>query len=1003
MPAREYAEYHFVKRVRMDKSPKDDEMTSREIAKWTTAFMNTTGGLIVLYCNKPESDQQRDRWLMGFESVLINNWIPESTFQSLVRFQYLETSDQLRIYMFVGKVSCKVTFTYNAFGRQATGIRPIKDSKRVQTLLDDTDNSSASVECHSMIKKLFAQEQSLKINDVIPVQYRENETIEFKHCYSDKSKQNELDYFGAKEFYQRLHGDGGYMEYISAFANTHGGSLVLGVEEGGKFPVVRGLKIAEDEKEKIKDCLNTELEKCLCHGDPKYTPCYWRDWKIIYHVVVDQEEASKRHIIEICLPKHPGGMFIRSPIYYVVGKHGNLVSNAKPQSKAGENNIPNQEEMFKDWRTEFHTEYKSGGVTQTLECDVHHKRNASNVTGEQHCSSTNGTKETSAATGHGPNEMKLSKSFRESQSEHRTGITVHGLNLKDCCSDKMAKHIQTLDHNKTWFPHWETVQKRFSAETRFVELMNFIDASDWNGVASVIDGGVDTETNDHPVGPTVDYCSLICCVLILRKPEAPRLICCIKGTLNGRTQDQLVEFALCTGRMLKRQFLTDTVNRVCQSLIFHFEVEVLLVPMKGDITKIWDSKLMNSQPVTYPYADGEALYYIACSGLAEWLLKTRYSVKDRHGDILTEHLTEAQARILFNREERVLVVSGKSGTGKTVIALHIVHEALSQGMRDKDVLYICGSEGLQAFIKSQLPCQVMVLKKTGPLQQPGDLLKKKLVIVDDIHAIKLQENWKEEWDKADCQTDSSDLYMTLFLQAAQSTNVAIFYDPDQDYEENLPPDFDQRLRDLAVQVGGILTQDIQIVTLTERIRNSQVINRFMQANQNQAGIPETISCLNEAFGDDVVYDYIGNDIESSANVLNEKLCALEKKYSPESIAVLFDDIAQLERMITTMNEKFQRTFQTARRYPVSEIVFCTLDDFGGLEVDVVLFLLPQFAKDAIKTRWKYINIISSRAKQRLELLLPWDHNEEQKEKQEMVNLLELFKVVSGFYHTLFRP
>ncbi len=1005
----------------MEKSPKDDDKTSREIAKWTTAFMNTSGGLIVLYCNKPDSDQQRDRWLMGLESVLINNWIPESTFQSLVRFQYLEFGSQLRIYMFLGKAFHKVTFTYNAFGRQATGIRPIKDSTRIRQLLDETDNSSASVGYHSVIKKLLAKEQSLKINDPIPAQYRENNTIEFKHCYRDKSNKNGLESFGAKEFHQRLHGDGGYMEYISAFANTHGGSLVIGVEEGGKLPIVRGFNITEDEKQKITSCLRTELNKCIWHGYSKYKPSE-RDWDILYHGVIEEGEGPKRQIIEICVPKHPGGMFIRSPIYYMVDKSGKLDSNVQQLNKDDDQNKGQDEDcevginiqvtMFKKWKQEFQADFTIGEATQIHTWEIHHNRNASKAAGEHNSFSTNEKKEATNATEKNmsrskemkepsatTHEMKLSRSFRESQTEHKTDITVHGLNLKDCCSGKMAKYIQALDHTKTWYPRLQTIQHRFSEETRFVELMNFIDASDWNGVASVTYGRMDIESKDHQIVSTVDNCSLTCCVLILRKSKAPILMVCMKDDSgSGRTQDdldKLVEYALRTGRIIKQQYLAGTANMTCQSFIFRFEVEVLLVPTKGYITKIWDSTCMNSQPVTYPYADGESLHSIACSGLAEWLLKTRRSVKDRYGGILTEHLTEAQAKILFNRDERVLVVSGKSGTGKTIIALHLVHEALSQGIGDEDVLYICGSEGLGAFIKSQVPCQVMVLRKSDGVSQ-RDLLKRKLVIVDDIHAIKLQENWRPEWEKVGWQHDPTDFYMMLFLQAAGGTNVAIFFDPDQDYDENLPQDFDKQLRDLAVQVDGILTQDVQIVTLTERIRNSREINRFMQANQNQARIPGTISCLNEQEGDDVVFDYIGKDAERSVNVLNEKLCALEKQYSPKSIAVLFDDIDQLTIVRSEMIQKFKRTFQTVRQYPVSQMVFCTLEDFGGLEADVVLFLLPpNFATDAIKIRWKYVNMISSRAKQRLELLLPWDPKEDENDKKKLTNLLELFKTVSG--------
>ncbi len=52
--------------------------------------------------------------------------------------------------------------------------------------------------------------------------------------------------------------------------------------------------------------------------------------------------------------------------------------------------------------------------------------------------------------------------------------------------------------------------------------------------------------------------------------------------------------------------------------------------------------------MAYPTSvDNEIQYDIACNGLAEGLLKRRSAVKDRYGEILVEHLTATQARILF--------------------------------------------------------------------------------------------------------------------------------------------------------------------------------------------------------------------------------------------------------------------------------------------------------------------------------------------------------------------
>ncbi len=964
--------------------------------------MNTSGGLIVLICDKPDSDQQIDRWVMGFIQCVMNRGFLKSASQNLVRFKCLEKEDPPRIYIFICKSAEVITFSYNAYVREERFVWPMENASVVQQILNTAHSHHNNAKCSSVITKPLGKLDA-------PISLHESDTVEFKHCYSDTSKKKELQSLDAVEFKRRLQGDKGYIECICAFANSHGGSLLIGVEEGGKFHVVRGFKIAEDEKQKIYDCLKMEIEKCIWKGDAKYKPCDGKDWQIFYHDVM----GEKRQVMEICISKHARGMFLRSPIYYLVDKYGKLESNAPPrdQDNVMQRGATIQHEMFEKWKKEFQADSNATEDDHAQRSFRRHwnKPDGLNTyTSVQSSFSAGGPKDnvqTAAAAKEEDthDETKVPKSFRESESEYKTGINTPSLNLINCCTTKMAEHIKSFKDTKTWFPHWETMQGEFPEDAQFAELINFIDADDWNGVATVICGDIDPDASTDQAALAVANCSLICHVLITRKGETPILICCIKETYsNERTQenlDKLVTFALSNARMLKRQYLLATVNKPYRSCIFHFDVEVLVVPTEGNITKIWSSRWPNIQPVVYPDADSEVQYSLSCNGVAERLLKTRYSVRDRYGNVLTEHLTEAQARILYERNERVLIVSGKSGTGKTVIALHLVHSARSracQRLRDEDVLYVCSNAGLEAFIRSQVSCRVMVVKKTDCItsEQRDILCQAKLVILDDLHAIQLGKEWKDGWEKLDLE-NPTDLYSILFCQAARETNVAIFFDPDQDYEGHLPDNFDKWLRNLAERVDGILPQDIVIITLTERIRNSREINRFMQANQNQAQVPGTITCLNEEEGDDIRYEYIGVDFKDSVNILNEKLCALEKKYSPKSIAILCDDATHTLKMKTWLMQKFQRTFQKDGNYPVNNIVLCSLEDFGGLEADVVLFLLPpKLESEAIKVSWRYINTICSRAKQRLEFLLPWEPREEETKEGRIANLLDLFETVS---------
>ncbi len=989
-PEKEFAEYIFKTEISLDKFPTDTDKTIKEIAKWISALMNTVGGLIVLYSKRPDSDRKRDKWLMGFESVLANNWISESLLQSLIRYRYLETDSQLRIYIFLTKAPNLVTFSFYAFGRRATDVRPIKDPHRIQEMLNESSHSCASGgECSSQMTDLLTEGETLKVNDPIPVIYRESETMEFKHCYRGSSaEKSELPSFEVTKLKHLL---GEYLQYLSAFANTHGGSLVLGVEEKEKFPVVRGFRITENQEadEKcITEYMETRLEECIWHGQPGYKPLKGQDWNIFYHRVIE-ENGKERKMIEVRIAKHSGGMLTQSPVYYVVNGNGAM----------------EEKKTYYEWLHVQASILDVGNGDMHSPLEKHVKRADSGTTGGEPQNSIDSIAPNAPedqpqpdipVTTNAASDSKLPKSFKESQSEHKSDNRVQSLSMHDCCINRMVKYIQAGQGDKIWYPSFEDIQKRLPVDISREKLMTFLQAKKWNGVASVIEIPMESNT-------TNDYCPLtsaghgvLCHILIIRKHEAPLLICCIRDKSNyditGHDLKKVVGYALDSGRALKRQFLMCTANKPHHSCLFHFDVEVLLVPNEGDVhvRTVWNSK--TEQPVIYPYANQERQYNIACTGLGEELLRTRASVKDRYGQILAEHLTEAQARVLLAKPECVLLVNGKSGTGKTVIALHLMMEAMKERNVIEDVVYVCSNEGLKAFANFQVPCQATVVKRTNCLTQSQKSLLEnaKLIIVDDVHAIELDDNW---------QTNPGDLYLTLFTHAERlHTRIAVFFDAEQDYMGNLPVNFDKRLRELAEKVPGMLCEDIKIVTLRERIRNSQEINRFMQANQNQANIAGTIECLNERPGDDVLYEYIGSNIEDSGKILNAKLDVLKKKYEARSVAILCDDSDHLNELKTRLTEKFHKNFQEDNRYPIEHMVMCSLEDFGGLEAEVILFLLPRnFGTGDVKVSWKYVNVISSRARERLEFLLPWDPASDESGDEErhgkLTDLLELFKMV----------
>ncbi len=238
---RVFAEYCFIEEINIDKC---NLATSEKLAKWITGLMNESGGIIMLYCSKTHSDKKRDNWLMDFKNHVTSKWIPNSLYRSLVTPRCRSIAEQLVLLFFVSKSPNIVTFKNNAYCRHAAGIEPIicvEDNRKIMTGRTET---SSKRKPNSQLKRLLKGRKGFELDEEISVDYCESSTMEFKHyCTKDKS---ELSSFDASELASRLDRDNEMLKNISAFANTEGGSLVIGIEEGGRLPVVKGFKASEN-------------------------------------------------------------------------------------------------------------------------------------------------------------------------------------------------------------------------------------------------------------------------------------------------------------------------------------------------------------------------------------------------------------------------------------------------------------------------------------------------------------------------------------------------------------------------------------------------------------------------------------------------------------------------------------------------------------------------------------------------------------------------------------
>ncbi len=932
---------------------KCDHTTSEEVAKWMTGLMNASGGLVMLHCSKQRSDKKRDHWLMDFKHHVTSKWIPNSVYRSLVTLRCQMITDKLILAFCISKSPTLVTFKHNAYSRHASGIEPITDAEDIRKLIAGREETfSRRKKPKSQLKRLLKGRKGFKMNEEVPVEFCESSTMEFKH-YCTKGK-SELTSFGATELASRLDRDNEMMKNISAFANTEGGSLVIGIEEGGRLPAVKGFRTSDNQEREEKEL--------AIHIERRLRGCIWNTnqqgnhWSIFYHDVIEGDKVTRK-LMEICVHPVPGGMFCKAPQYFTVNKEGSLESREHAFNPV---NVEERELPPKD-RLEKHIT----GVTRQEEAPV-------SLEEDSFASSDRPTEdETSFAM----NETKITKSFKQSQSEYKSDIKTVNLSLRDCCIQDMARHLMNLKPRKAWFPSKRATLTKLSGMWYFRKLRRYINKQKWRGIASVL---------------TEQGISNRCDLLIVSKHGPPKIVSCFSE--DGPSDEEKIKHALRLGRELKAQLLNSSVNGTYVPLNVHFDVQILKLDQHCPIMILWDST--KEQPNIYPSINTRLNYVAACNSLAEILLKTEAKILDRRGQILTDHLTAEQAKILLERKEQILIVRGRSGTGKTVVALNVVQELHTRRKcTAEDSLYICSNPGVEGYIKSQKLCTVWVLQCTNSLSQEQKSLLHtfKLIVVDDIHAIRLDRHWQE---------NPNDLYRLLFsLVTRNKVEIALFFDPYQDFQGQLPENFDEELRKLSLKCaesGNLLPQQVQIYTLDKRIRNSREINRFMQANQNRANAPETFTCLSEQEGDDVTYAYIGNTLDETVSSINVILDRLYKRYKKASIVILCDDDKQLTSLKLHLADRFNKNLQDGKTFPITDTVICKLEEFGGLEADVVLFLLPPSWGLENVGNWKYVYCVSSRAVLKLEFLLPW--NAENAEDDgcllKLHQLLELFKLVS---------
>ncbi len=253
-----------------------NEISAKKIANRLNALMNTSGGLIVLrVADGPLSITNVIKWQIRFQCYVNDTCLGNQGLRSLVEIHHKVIADQHYSILFVFKSSKLVTFSYNAYVSHDAGQERITSDDVAKQIMQMADNEPQE-KPRSRLADLQAEIGSFTMGEQLPVEYWEGATMGYKHSRSVRK-------FSAMEIAQKL--ERSLLVTISAFANTRGGSLLVGVDDKSGvigYHLPDSQEEEEEEERKLTQYINTELRKCIWNGKK---PDHDRYWKVFYYDV----------------------------------------------------------------------------------------------------------------------------------------------------------------------------------------------------------------------------------------------------------------------------------------------------------------------------------------------------------------------------------------------------------------------------------------------------------------------------------------------------------------------------------------------------------------------------------------------------------------------------------------------------------------------------------------------------------------------------------------------
>lgn len=360
----------------------------------------------------------------------------------------------------------------------------------------------------------------------------------------------------------------------------------------------------------------------------------------------------------------------------------------------------------------------------------------------------------------------------------------------------------------------------------------------------------------------------------------------------------------------------------------------------------WNKSLFKSN---YPKSVFDQLKFIIAPEFSA-VPSVRANFESRERLFIT--LTKDQSRIMdFLDEQRIAVISGSAGTGKTMLALE---KANRLGVKNEETLFLCFNEALRKHLEENNPIKFVNFKTIYELAEQFIDFKDDIKLNDltDTLAGFLYDN-KRNWPYRNVIIDEAQDFNTFFIEILKEITEGCFY---AFYDKN------QSIyqKDSMAWANNAECK----LTLHTNCRNTKEIARTSARN---IGLDSKTFINSPINGEQsFISEYkSAND----GNALVEKVVnhlIKNKKANPEDIVILtmtdFNN-SILQGKISVSQQHLHRFLKKG------SICFNTVDEFKGLEAAYLILIDIDVFKYSDEHYRNRLYIGCSRAKQGLFMLL----------------------------------